>query len=948
MENRRVDSLLPSTNNDDKTINFESAETALTDYCTSTVETLSGDSPKKFRKLVNTLNYLDYSQLKQLVDKHGLEGCKIQGKTTVLKDLLFYAILMSGGKGSIQYLTENIKDDTSIEDPTKLATLLSLPFISFPTEETVTSILPFIRNTQSSRLTLFATAFIGNYLRQNNVSANSVDSLKEVVDFIAKKITENYTKKSDSIMYLRSLGNIGYLTETAFDHIMKCVRELPDDEITETFLSTLMKSKSCNNIEIRDKVHDFLKSNLKSKYREPKTSIAAFNAFMTCNSKYTEKQLIDEVFRLMYDHTGEFNHYLRSYFIHLKKSATPEYSELRHALEHATRSYNDPSPITHSRRVGKSYYIKQLNLGVDLVIDYIYDKDGNVPEVINIAVNIPIHEKTVHLFEIGLRLGNEFKVKNLNSLIKLVLKESSKYVTSLIKHNSFKKVDFEQMHTNFIQFLKDANLFSVYIDYNGNTLFYLSTDDLNSNRAKRGTTFFPIITEALFTLVPFTLKANMFYATNLLDVYVETPTITGFLVRKYAQSSALLAVRQMMENFQLGKEAMFSFLPHFAIDINYGIKTMFENEELGMENEYKFGSNFAIKVKQITLNEKNRLYKLELEIKLPNKEMNLLHFSWKKDRIGTTEISSPSKRNSEPIYTSWLKNLIGLVYYDEHKKIIKDGKLKGAIHEFVVKADESITHWKLTFIQTDTDVNLSLKTMSEQRTHKEITYFHRFIVDKDNTRTNISINTEENGLKFNFESIVKPKTILRTEVIKLDNKQNTEMRVFLFESELESGIRVRQSREMKSRYHIATQVGNPQLEKYFAFDANFAKNGFLSIDTSVEYKHKGKNVEKVKLHGKLHNKGVDKTIHHELSGEISFTEWPEYNSNINGKFSLNKQENVVWKIMENELLIKWDKDTNDDKKKIHLFQKYNISIAREHHNIDGYTTLKSGPYDLHE
>ncbi|RWS07218.1 uncharacterized protein B4U79_17751 [Dinothrombium tinctorium] len=927
-------------------VSSQEVQLALNDLCSSVSPILTAESSKKFRKLVSLLKNLEYKNLKNIIEARGTAGCHPEK----FKDLFYFAMLMSGGKGAIQYFTENLSQIQN-EDPRKMVTLFSLPFITYPTEDTVNAILPFLRQTKSSTLTLFASSMIGNYLKTSVKNPDESIPLKEAIKIILNNIPDNCVENKqvqyyDIVRYLKSLGNIGFLTSDAIRKLDACIKHSSNsvgrmESLRVALIDTLSRTRSCHNPSMGKDVRHKFNSFLFNEKETDEVRISALKAMVDCSALYGEDVVIEKMIELG---NGEhkFSNYVKSYISNLQKSKSPEKSDLRVELKRrmiAVKSTFETNIATTSKNLMYSYYLKQIKLGAELDIDYIFDNNKQYPTAINFKVNVPTHKSTVKLIEIVLRREGTEKL-DFKQMVKLneLPRVSLNILNSFYETPKVSKTSYKRIHQSLKNLLRPFKYHSLSVHFNGNCLLYFTNSDLTENRFKRETRETTVISiPGLYFLGSqiYTLGS----AFNLLDNYIEEPTVSGLPVHIATRSSSLFTIMQaknLAEDFNKGSEFFVTLLPLFAFDINLIAESYIGNHRQGFKWRLESVSNFALNVKRKI---DNKIF--EVEMKMPKPELEVLRiksgiFAINGNERRPVTTSTPVKRDI--CFAKVLKESLDVELCAYSAVTARDMHMDFGL--LVKQLDPQMSGWKAMYSFEKERFYFMVKNLGSKNERKlEIEVLRN---DRSTAKPLYEVLLNTPSFKYNI-IFDKKESLLKFEAIRFDQRKLTQIRLFLLEYKVENLLsRIRRTpKQIKETVQI--QIGNQKINQWIQISAVMQQNSFISLDTSIDYKTlqmtKAQNIE---IKGKFYDRGTERMLKIETMGEVTSSQWPQLNFYINQKTTYKRREHF-----ENELILKWSNNLNDPRKQIHLLQifKEYKSISEKKH-FDNDLLVKIGPKDI--
>ena len=200
-----------------------------------------------------------------------------------------------------------------------------------------------------------------------------------------------------------------------------------------------------------------------------------------------------------------------------------------------------------------------------------------------------------------------------------------------------------------------------------------------------------------------------------------------------------------------------------------------------------------------------------------------------------------------------------------------------------------------------------------------------------------------------------PKTLVRTELFKM--KEGKRMRLAKAEfSQEKSGSRmIRSIGGGKHRTTLSVSLGGIKHNQWINFVGTAASNSFKSLDAVLDYKSiLMRKSEKIKLTGKYSNKGTSDLIHTDTMGEMTFTEFPQFNFHVNTKQYLKVPAGVKLDLMnyllgsfvrheEDELTVKWGHKMDVDQRKVEFKFKLNTAPEGVEKKMNERFTMFIGP-----
>ncbi|RWS25256.1 apolipophorins-like protein, partial [Leptotrombidium deliense] len=634
------------TREDDHVVSIEEASKLLSKLCQSTVNDINDQSMKYFKRLSYALKGLEYDDINRMLSQVQMEG-GIDGCISMkLHGLLESALLMSGGKAALRYMTEDIRSfDTS--NPRKMMTLLSLPFISHPTEESVKAILPMMSNIKSPRLMLLATAMIGNFVRNNASCPEMMPAVKDAVNLLGNRLpnkcASNPREIKNVVALLKAIGNIGFLTDEVFAKIVGCAKSTSTESVVRAAaLNVLKKSNACNYPSEQSTELKTLLNILMTKSDETdEIQIAAFKAFMTCSKGFGEEFIVKEAIVMSRNRANpRLAHYVYTYLNNLKKNKNPMYRKLR--MEMITKditdiTMNDERVADEKMSYNKlyTYYSNELQMGIHFEMDYIMERNLKHPRALTVSAYIPIHERNIQLFEIGLR--QDIDDQSISNLEKFLMEQNYEELMNIAKDmindrwNDVNQEKMEKLQQLVMKLQESVKMLSMHFDYNENTLLcgsYSFMDSFIKREFKREAflgwaqgrgrpSMHHLANHPMIAKIKNVFKERG-YGLILLDSSIEIPTVSGLPEIAAARSVFVSGSTGVRE-----RQNMINLMPNMGLSICLSIKTFINREEMvGLKWKTTAVSNLRMIVK-MTNNDNEK----SIELNLPSAKTDLIKFT---------------------------------------------------------------------------------------------------------------------------------------------------------------------------------------------------------------------------------------------------------------------------------------------------------------------------------
>ncbi|RWS12466.1 apolipophorins-like protein [Dinothrombium tinctorium] len=975
--------------------------------CLSVVDEMKPDAPNNFKRLIYALKGMDYEMIIRLMQSVEVENGVRECKTMKLKGILESALLMSGGRGAIRYLTEKI-ETVDLDQPGKMITLFMLPFIANPNEESVKAILPFLKNVKSPKLMLYATAMIGNFIRLNDSCPAMMPAVKEAVDIIAEKLPTECAmgemKYDEIVAYLRSLGNTGFLTQKAMQKLIGCVKNKSTmDDVRVSALDALRRTDVCNYPHnFGGEMKMMLTEMLKNRQENDEMLVTAYRTMMSCGKGFGEEMVIQKALDMM--RNGENKRlaaYVYTYLKNMKKNKSPENRKMREMLMNEDITFEMPENEMFSKNLAFSHYSSSLHLGMVFDMDYIVNKNSKYPRALNVKVKVPLYERTMDLLEIGLRQdGNDAAIDEVVEFFK-----NNKFDDILmnIKHLMDKKSsekNYRQLQEKLLSMLRNMRSISMHVNYNENTLIYGTIDDFGRVIARQKRDIMTIIGFAQGRGNPGNLvekpislyktMAKMYSESGLGFMTVselEMPTISGIPMRAYVRGTFL-----MTNSRSDGPHNFLNVVPNFGFVLCAGVKTFLHHDHMvGIKYKSTVLSNFGLKLKLAEgydgtntrtvelkpMKPEMSLFKLKSNFYIDNAivnkplitersprlicsdEMIGFSFCYKMHVDRNVDIdfmlkqSDPGMEGVKLVVTYPRENYRMFHYYmhlstpgsrveryveaeikeiynpdfpSQYNYMIKSPKMK-LNGDFFIKPG----HFKLQF------------NMNEKKHLYELMMRSQAVPTFDimlNLKVDNPYMSEPLDVSYLLVEKIRPNYELKTELVHA--RKGSRMRLIKadFISETQSmSKRMRRSMEEPMKYMLNLQVGNQRMNQWINLNTVLQKSGFIAFDTLVDYKTKQMvKIQKIEIHGKMKPKSMEDMFKLMTTGEMMFTEWPQYNAYFNQSMVIKRGE-----YMENHLMMKWSGKMEDSRKEINIHQNLKRMQEGEMSIIKGNLQVYIGP-----
>lgn len=972
------------TREDDHTTTIESAYKELTSLCHSVMNDITEGSMKYFKRLSYALRGLEYDDINRMLSQVQMEGGIGECRSMKLHGLLESALLMSAGKGSLRYMTEDIQS-LDMSNSRKMMTLLSLPFISHPTEESVKALLPMMYNIKSPNILMLATAMIGNFVRNNKTCPTLMPAVKEAINVLGDRLpTKCFAREMNNeyiVAYLRAIGNIGFMTEEVFQKIVGCAKSTQtESNIRATALIALKKSRACEHPnEMSAELKTLLNILMTKGDETDEVQVAAFKTFMSCDKSLGEEFVVREAIVMSKNKANpRLAHYVQTYLMNLQKNKNPMYRKMR--MELTSKNFEmieDNAEETMSYNKLYTYYSAKLQMGIHVEMDSIMEKKMKHPRAVMISAYIPIHERNVQLFEIGLRQDvDDESITNIEKFIKEQnFEEWMRIAKDVVFSDRWSEVSrnkVQQLERMLSKLHENVKMLSMHIDYNENTLFYGSyswMDRFIKREFKRAAwggfaqgrgrpSFLTINADHPIVQKMRNVFKERGYGLILMDSSIEMPTVSGLPVIAAARSIFVSGSTGLRE-----KENMINLLPNFGINFCASVKTFVNREDMiGLKWKTAAISNFRMMVK-ITNNDNEK----SIELNLPNAKTDLLKFTSAvyihnemgekmfTYNLGMQKMCYPDMFGLTACMVNHMSPEVGLrsqqkfVISLEHSDIKTEGWKATLVHpnrqssKYMIELRAPRTHdnfIKLEAMETmenDNWMHYDIKFNSEKKrmnglfgyrlTEKSLNFKVEY--NNDNERVNGELLIDETmktrnsaayAVKLNanggsyFESFEMMYSVEMKDELK-KKSANTELIL------TRKGSRMRllkgnidMDENMRTTMHM--QIGNLKINRWLSMTTVMQMNEYLSIDSSMEYKTiQMTKTQKITLHGKFHDKSINRMARIESMAEMTFTQWPEYNTHFNHTFMFKPNE-----LIENELNLKWKGKMDSEKRMIHILQ----------------------------
>ncbi|RWS27583.1 apolipophorin-like protein, partial [Leptotrombidium deliense] len=624
-ETRKKESLLYKQTTDFEK-NDHKAYEVLKSLCKSVKDDIGEDSLKHFHTLTFVLRGFDYDEVKKMVNRvdeeKGIGACK----SMKLKSLLSSALLMSGGGGAMQYITE----DFNKYSHEKLMTLLSLPFISNPNEESVKAMIPIIENSKQPKLLLFVTSLIGNFVRQKgrkDIPEVVNTALNILSQRIPDKCSVNEFKNEETVTILRSIANIHYSNAVLTIKLMSCAKNIEAPiNIRVTALDALKNSEVCDEtVEIDSDISLLIDRLMKNAGESDEIKIASYKLFTDC-SAFNELFVVQESLKILKDNSNKrLAHYVYNYLMNVKKDTIND-DELRSIVMEANLDFTPDNNELYSKNILHSMYSSKMQMGVQLEMDVIREKGMKNPKSVIISAKIPIRHKNVKLFEIGFSQKSDDK-----SLTTLIAAFQENRLESLMNFGKALFINTAESQNSEIasklmealyKFAYSVKHLSFYMKYNENTLFMdeyiakqrLEKRDLHFNKMR------PLFSK--LAQIPIVSNLKKIFKERavswiLVDSSLEISTVNGMPLIFNAKSMLVSTQNEAKDLSTI------DVLPNFGISFSCSVQTFIKHNELiSMEWKSSIITNPKVWMKIINDHREKRI-----EIITPKQITRLLKFS---------------------------------------------------------------------------------------------------------------------------------------------------------------------------------------------------------------------------------------------------------------------------------------------------------------------------------
>uniref|UniRef100_T1KSY0 Vitellogenin domain-containing protein n=1 Tax=Tetranychus urticae TaxID=32264 RepID=T1KSY0_TETUR len=551
----------------------------LKDICSSVENQIEPKVPSQFAELVYHLRNLPSSSTSKLwlAIKRG-DICPSVAKLT---DLFTDALIMDGSEGSLKIIVELINEGKTAP-VTVNYWLTLLAFASSPTEGSIKSLLPLIKNKSLPRQSVLGvSALVHNYCALPDVDCNSSPIVNEVTRTIASRLSYKCSvspgAEDDTIVALKGLANIApYLSNGEIRSILECSVNSNSLHVRVTAIETL-QSLSC-----LDSVAPTMMDLFTSTEHDAEIRIAAYKNVIACPSASKIEAII---LTLENEPSVQVGSYIVSHLSNIQESSDPLKSEMKlylTGIKIPLKSF--PRDIRKfSRYYELSQHFSKINLGAVIESDVIFD-GSYIPRSIKANLSIPMFGSSVNLAEVGFRQkGLESSIEGLfgpsgslngknwkeilESLASLLINENDPNEIEANRYrlarrsvqDIFRPIKLESL-------VKKATITSapvegsMYLKVDGKTIIYLSVNDIKKESYKS-------MFDSKLENVVKSSKYDRAFSFMVLDSIHQFPGINGFPIKLDINSTAIFGYKQT------GKTFYPSFASELSVKVGFDART---------------------------------------------------------------------------------------------------------------------------------------------------------------------------------------------------------------------------------------------------------------------------------------------------------------------------------------------------------------------------------------
>ncbi|XP_015790080.1 uncharacterized protein LOC107366951 [Tetranychus urticae] len=629
----------------------------LKDICSSVENQIEPKVPSQFAELVYHLRNLPSSSTSKLwlAIKRG-DICPSVAKLT---DLFTDALIMDGSEGSLKIIVELINEGKTAP-VTVNYWLTLLAFASSPTEGSIKSLLPLIKNKSLPRQSVLGvSALVHNYCALPDVDCNSSPIVNEVTRTIASRLSYKCSvspgAEDDTIVALKGLANIApYLSNGEIRSILECSVNSNSLHVRVTAIETL-QSLSC-----LDSVAPTMMDLFTSTEHDAEIRIAAYKNVIACPSASKIEAII---LTLENEPSVQVGSYIVSHLSNIQESSDPLKSEMKlylTGIKIPLKSF--PRDIRKfSRYYELSQHFSKINLGAVIESDVIFD-GSYIPRSIKANLSIPMFGSSVNLAEVGFRQkGLESSIEGLfgpsgslngknwkeilESLASLLINENDPNEIEANRYrlarrsvqDIFRPIKLESL-------VKKATITSapvegsMYLKVDGKTIIYLSVNDIKKESYKS-------MFDSKLENVVKSSKYDRAFSFMVLDSIHQFPGINGFPIKLDINSTAIFGYKQT------GK----TFYPSFASELSVKVGFDARTSQPGLKWKTIVSSAPALSAE---IEYKNQI-PTKVTFSLPEDSLTLFHYQSDLISVSTDgsekSIQAPYSRHHEGCTKSFTK-----------------------------------------------------------------------------------------------------------------------------------------------------------------------------------------------------------------------------------------------------------------------------------------------------
>jgi hypothetical protein len=944
--------------------------TTLREICGMVTDDIRPEVPSKFAELVHSLRHLPQASVARVWNSVSSGSVCSSHK---LKDILADALIMDSSEGSIRLLADLILKK-SVSPITTNYWLTMLAFANRPTQESIEAAIPLIESNNAPRQALLGvSSMIHNFCNNNedeDCSNNNI--VKRAVKAIAKHTgykcrPSGPNAEDDVIVALKSLENIGAVSP-ALEEIFSCVA---DDSISDHIRVAAIEA--LDELACDAGVARKMQTIFKNMEHDAEVRIAAYKVLIQCPSP----ALIQDIFSSLERETcTQVGAYITSHLENVKSSSDPHKQHIRSLLRNQDISSHFPKDIRKfSRNLELSYVLEKLNLGGVLDSDVIYDHSF-IPRSVKLNLTIPIFGKSLNFFEIGLRqVGMEEKIEALLGPHGLMKTQNIPQVFEELV-NFFRmqsnEVQIKRSRNNIVDIFKGQKIStagqaleaSMYLKFDGKTIFYTDTNDAEIDRSSIGH-LVKNYRQHVDTIRS-VASADSALSFMFLDSVHEFPAANG-LPLKLSLNGTMVVGYKGHEN---------AVWPSIAMELSAKMGFDVKNAQPGLKWVNTFHSAPAMKA-EIKYKDQRPV---QVTFSLPKDKLEL--FSYHSDVKVVNSRSEERSLHPDNVHkvNSCSGSFLGVKlcgkimspkpFFNMSTPVLP---LNGpwAVEVNVLKTDAGIRGWEYTLelpsesaselslyrvafntpgsrVDREVSVELHLSTprsgpkgarfvfkspiktieasASQNFNDEEVSAKANLIIDREEQyEIQASLNKVSRGRKVEYQPLfkvvmpgMKPKTLSGS--VTIDQGRKSQMAISLTNqasNEFLRGSIVKDgSIALGKSFRLSSDIrADLSFMTFRVFGAAEKSDSSFSSDISVEYQKARSQAEKVKLVTKVQNLSTRSLTKLTSFLELQMSQLPAYNFHINWNLLYKPNEHL-----ENEGIVMWGNQFGDPNRKIKILQ----------------------------